>query len=47
MKKKISKIYGLYGAGGASAGILPFAKNLCDETLKFITLMMTLQKNVI
>lgn len=29
MKKKFNKIYALYGASGASAGILPFAKDLC------------------
>lgn len=29
MKKKFNKIYALYGASGASASILPFAKDLC------------------
>ena len=29
MKKKFNKIYALYGASGASAGIMPFAKDLC------------------
>jgi sugar O-acyltransferase (sialic acid O-acetyltransferase NeuD family) len=34
MKKNFSKIYALYGASGASAGILPFAKKLCGNDSK-------------
>ena len=35
LKKKINSIYALYGASGASSGIMPFAKLLCKQSKIF------------